>query len=129
MENIQIDAYTGDYFVPAVDFNAETGICEISGESLLEDTINFYKPLLSWLEEYTTVLKKPLVFNFKLTYFNTSSSKRILDILHIFREYQNEGGDVKVFWYLDFDSELVEDVEDYQVISKVDIEVIETDDL
>ncbi len=129
MENIQIEAYTGDYFIPAVDFNVETGVCEICGESLLEDTINFYKPLLAWLEEYTTTLKKPLIFNFKLTYFNTSSSKRILDILHVFRRYQNEGGDVKVSWYLDYDSELIEDVEDYRVISKVDIEIIETEDL
>lgn len=126
MENISIEAYTGDYFIPAVEFNAETGVCEIEGESLLEDTIGFYKPLIEWLDEYTTT-NKPLTFNFKLTYFNTSSSKRILDILQVLKKYDESGADVTVNWYVQGDSEIIEDIEDYKIIAKIDINIIEED--
>jgi len=124
MKNISIEAYTGDYFIPKVEFNAETGICDIAGESLLEDTIGFYKPLVEWLEEYTA-LNKPLKFNFRLTYFNTSSSKRILDILQVLKKAQDKGTNVVVNWFIQGDSEIIEDIEDYKIIAKLDINIVE----
>ncbi len=68
MENIYIEGSHTNFFVPKVDFNAETGVCTLSGESFLEDTIEFYDPLIQWLEEYTSEVKKPLTFEIKLTY-------------------------------------------------------------
>ncbi len=124
MKNISIEAYTGDYFIPKVEFNAVTGICDIAGESLLEDTIGFYKPLVEWLEEYTAT-EKPLTFNFRLTYFNTSSSKRILDILQVLKKYSEKGGKVEVNWYIQGDSEIIEDIEDYKIIAKLNINIVE----
>jgi hypothetical protein len=37
---------------PSIDFNPETGVFEMSGVSLIENTLDFYKPVLKWLEEY-----------------------------------------------------------------------------
>ena len=42
MENLYIQGSKGVYFVPTVNFNAETGICELSGESYLEETYSRY---------------------------------------------------------------------------------------
>ncbi len=125
MENLEIIGYSGDYFVPSVNFNSKTGICDISGESYLEETVKFYQPLLKWLEDYTVIIKKPLTFNFRLTYFNTSSSKRILDILLLLKDYEDDGGAVSVFWYFDEeDPDIEEDVEDLIVISELKISVV-----
>ncbi|MBN2757993.1 MAG: DUF1987 domain-containing protein [Bacteroidales bacterium] len=128
MENILIKGDHGTNFIPTVDFNAETGICELGGESYLEDTIEFYTPLFKWLQEYIVNVKKPITFNFKLRYFNTSSSKCIIDILHILRKYQEEGGEIKVNWYYDSEEEDIDDeleeIEDFMVETNLKINLL-----
>ncbi len=128
MENLYIEGSKGVYFIPTVKFNADTGVCELSGESYLEATIKFYTPLLKWLERYFEEVKKPLTFNFKLTYFNTSSSKCIVDILKLLKSYKDKGFDITVNWYYD-DSiddveEELEEVEDFILETGLDINLI-----
>lgn len=113
MENIHIAGSHDGYFVPTVDFNYQNGICDISGESFLEETNVFYAPLISWIREYTKT-GLPLIFNCKLTYFNTSSTKSLLDIFKILKKYETEGGQVTVNWYYDNeDLDLEEAIQDY----------------
>ena len=84
---------------PQVILDLDATIMELEGRSLPEDVNTFYEPVLSWLEEYS---KSPLdntVFNFKLTYFNTASSKVILDILTQFEEMIEDGHQVLVRWH------------------------------
>ncbi len=125
MENIYIEGSHTNFFVPTVDFNAETGVCILSGESFLEDTIEFYDPLVQWLEEYTSEIKKPLTFEIKLTYFNTSTSRSILDLLNILKEYEDDGGEVTVNWHYDEDDiDMEEDIEDYMLDTGLEINMI-----
>jgi len=125
MENIYIEGSHTNFFVPTVDFNAETGICTLSGESFLEDTIEFYDPLVQWLEEYTSEVKKNMTFEIKLTYFNTSTSRSILDLLNILKEYEDEGGQVIVNWHYDEDDiDMEEDIEDYMLDTGLEINMI-----
>lgn len=125
MENLEIKGSHGDYEVPTVIFNAETGICELQGESYLEKTAEFYDQLLAWLDEYIAEVNKPVTFNFKLTYFNTSSSKRILYILLKLKEYEDNGGEVTTNWYYDEDdTDMEEEVEDFRIISNLEINTI-----
>jgi len=129
MENINIKGSHDIFFVPSVDFNAETGICAIAGESYLEETVNFYAPLLEWLEDYILLVEKPLTFNFKLTYFNTSSSRSILDILNILKDYEDNGGKVVVNWYYEKDdSDMEEEVEDFMIESELKINLMAFDE-
>ena len=69
------------FFTPNVDFNESTGKCVIAGESYLENTVEFYKELQNWLKEYFNT-KKAIDFHFSLTYFNTSSSKALLQLMN-----------------------------------------------
>ncbi len=112
MDNLIIEEERDVFFIPSVKFDASTGVCEIAGESYLEDTVNFYKKLLSWLKEYKD-LKKPLTFNFKLTYFNTSSSKGILDIMKLLKEFQNGTGATVSWHYPEDDEDNLEEAEDF----------------
>ena len=52
MENLEIVVKPGSHFKPSVSLNAETGVCEIAGESYLEEATLFYKPIYDWLQEY-----------------------------------------------------------------------------
>ena len=125
MENLIIEGSHKDYFIPSVNFDANVGICEISGESFLEDTVDFYKPILSWLEEYTETLKKPLAFIIKLSYFNTSTSRSLLDILNILKAFEENGGEIVINWHYDSsDVDMEEDIEDYMIDTGLDINLI-----
>lgn len=117
MKSIFIKGSHESYFIPTVNFSAETGICELSGESYLEETIKFYTPLFNWIKEYSLNTENSIQFNFKLTYFNTSSSKCIVDILNMLKKFQDAGGNVSVYWHYDDNDEDVEEeleeVEDF----------------
>ncbi|MEN8120393.1 MAG: DUF1987 domain-containing protein [Bacteroidota bacterium] len=128
MENILIEGKHGVNFIPTVDFNAETGICELAGESYLEDTIEFYSPLYSWLRQYIDEINKPITYNFRLRYFNTSSSKCIIDILNILKRYKDNGGEIEVNWFYDADEEDIEDeleeIEDFMIETNLTINLV-----
>lgn len=124
MENFEIVVKPGSHFKPSVSLNAETGLCEISGESYLEEATQFYKPIYEWLQEYIK-MGKSILFNFKLSYVNTSSSKHVLFILRLLKDYLDKGGDVVTNWYIEpGDTDTEEDVEDYTLISGLKINII-----
>lgn len=110
---------------PQIVLDRESNILEISGRSLPEDVNTFYEPMMSWIEEYA---KDPLditVFNFKLTYFNTASSKIILDILTQFEEMIEEGHQVMVRWhYPEEDEDMMEAGEEYSEMIDVPFEMV-----
>ncbi len=129
MEDLIIEGEKGTYLSPDVYFSAERGVCEIKGESYQEETFEFYNKLTSWLGEYIEKVKKPITFDFKLTYFNTSSSRAILDMLNLLKQYQEEGGEVTINWYyLTSDENMIEEAEDFQSDSALKFNLIPVDE-
>ncbi len=125
MKDLILESENGTYTTPEVNFNMITGMCEISGESFLEETAKFYAPLSDWLKLYTVQIKKPIIFSLKLTYFNTSTSKWILNILNVLQEFNEDGGDVIVNWYYDEDDiDMIDDIEDYELDTGININKI-----
>ena len=128
MENLFIEGHHGTFFIPTIDFNADTGLCEIIGESYLEETSKFYTPIIRWIEEFLRTKDIPLVMNFKLTSFNTSSSKCIVEILSLLKKYQDKGKQITVNWYYDDTledaEEEVEEVEDFMAETGIKINLI-----
>lgn len=106
MEIIKI---AGTEDTPTVIFDAQNDVFEISGRSLPEDVVSFYDPLLSWLDEYSQSPNKKTIINFKLVYFNTASSKLLLDVLMKFEEIHEAGHDVLVKWHFPEDDEDMEE--------------------
>ncbi len=110
---------------PRIVLDRESNILEISGRSLPEDVNTFYEPMMSWIEEYAKDPLDTTVFNFKLTYFNTASSKIILDILTQFEEMIEEGHQVMVRWhYPEEDEDLMEAGEEYSEMVDVPFEMV-----
>ena len=122
METIKIQ---GTEDTPKIILDAEQEIMEIAGRSLPEDVASFYEPVLNWLNEYAENPNKKTVFNFKLTYFNTASSKLLLDILMKLEEMHEEGNDVLIRWHYPEDDEDMEEAgEEYADIVDVPFEQV-----
>ena len=72
---------------------------EISGKSLPENVLEFYQPVLDWLNAYKEEPDSKTIFNSRLIYFNTASSKLIMDIFLIFEEMVEEDHDFLIKWH------------------------------
>jgi len=108
---------------PEIILDQEGNRFEISGKSLPEDVVDFYQPLINWLEKYRKNPNPLTHFEFKLIYFNTASSKLILDILMIFEEMIEEGKDVEVKWLsLASDEDMQEAGQEYEEMVDVPFE-------
>jgi hypothetical protein len=80
---------------PRIILDKENGIMEISGRSLPEDSTEYFKPVLDWIEAYAADPNATTTFVFKLEYFNTASSKLILDVLYALEDIKG----IRVHWY------------------------------
>ena len=110
---------------PEIILDSEANHMELSGRSLPEDVVTFYEPVLSWIEEYSKNPLENTVFNFKLSYFNTASSKVILDILTLFEEMVEESHHVLVRWHFaDDDEDMQEAGEEYADMVDVPFEMV-----
>ena len=93
---------------PKVVLDSSKNHLEISGVSLPEDAIGFYKPVFQWIEGYIKEPNPKTVLNINLSYFNTASSKAILDMLTLFDQLAVKGHDMHVNWhYPEMDDELL----------------------
>ena len=114
---------------PAVILDAENEIYQLEGRSLPEDVISFYDPILDWLGDFSESDKSNMVFGFKLEYFNTASSKLLLDILLKLEEMAENGKEILVKWYFPEDDEDMEEAgEEYADIVDVPFEQISYED-
>ncbi|WP_061216865.1 DUF1987 domain-containing protein [Leptospira borgpetersenii] len=98
---------------PEVILDTEQGLIEIIGESYPENAIAFYKPVFDWLNAMMNS-KSQVQVKFQLDYFNTSSSKVIMDILDSLQKYHDQNGKVKVLWlYKEDDDDMQETGEEF----------------
>lgn len=122
MEVIKI---TGTDDTPSVLLDKDQGIFELSGRSLPEDVTAFYQKIVEWIEAYVKDPNPKTEFNFKLEYFNTASSKMILDILLKFEAIVESGKEAVIKWYYHEDEEDMREAgEEYADIVSVPFEYI-----
>lgn len=125
MENLIIHSPEGEYYSPSVEFNAETGDCVIYGESYLEETAKFYSPLVQWIVDFHKTYNRVMTLNFKLSYYNTNTSKKFLDLLHVIKDDKKAKQNTVLNWYYEKnDIDTVEDIEDFMQITGLKINLI-----
>jgi hypothetical protein len=109
---------------PSVKFSSD-GYLELRGRSIPENSLDFYKPLFEWVESYVNGAKPETIVHIQLEYFNTASSKCLLDL---FRRLENVGSKVAIHWYYEQDDEdMLEAGEDYEAIVNVPFKMIEVE--
>lgn len=84
----------GTKTTPAILLDKAKSKFEISGKSSIEDTSEFYQPVLDWIKAYLEDPNPTTDFIFKLAYFNSSSTKFILSVLSVLEDID----DAKVIW-------------------------------
>ena len=113
---------------PYVLLDAELGVFRFEGRSIPENVIDFYQPLITWIERYAKEPKAQTEVHFKLEYFNTSSSKRIFDIMKRVETIPSTTGKaVAISWYYEEDDEDIYFAgNDYKaLITKVEFNLVE----
>ena len=111
---------------PLVHFDSDSGLLELRGGSIPEDTHKFYEPLIDWIEEYSIAPQAKTIFDIHLAYFNTSSSKQILELFRRLELIHKSGCEVLVRWFYESEEEdMLEAGQDYQSIAKIPFEMVE----
>jgi hypothetical protein len=127
MENLHLE---GSAKTPSIHFDATAGKLELKGRSIPENSVEFYKPLNEWIDAYGKNPVGDTAVDVKLEYFNTSSSKCILDL---FKKLESISGDrttVVVNWYFEEDDEDMEEAgQDYQAIIGLPFNIIEVEEI
>jgi SiaC family regulatory phosphoprotein len=108
---------------PKIFLDKESGKFEIAGKSFPEESRVFYSPVYVWLEEYAQNPNEETLFEFKMEYFNSSSSLIILEILNILDSIKKSGRKVTILWsYLTIDDDMLEAGEEYSELVNLPFE-------
>ena len=84
--------------------DSDKKVYSITGNSRPENPLQFYKPIFEWLTNYLEKTEEKMVFEVQLDYFNTSTSKVLLDLFELFEKFA-ETKDIHVVWYYQSDDE------------------------
>ena len=96
--------------LPEVEFSPE-GKLKLEGKSIPEDATKLYNPLIEFIDQLAV---EEVIFDINLIYFNTASSKKIMEMLrHL--DANNKVGRIQVNWHFEEgDEDSVETAEIYE---------------
>jgi len=117
--------YMENYYVvesednPGIYCDAEKGIIEINGKSLPENVDTFYNPLIDWVKDYIQNPRSKTTIEFGFIYLNSSSSKKILEILMLLKSLLLENK-LKIIWnYMMDDEDMLEEGKDFAKMTQL----------
>ncbi|PID88304.1 MAG: nuclear pore complex subunit [Bacteroidia bacterium] len=86
---------------PGITFDKDMLLFDINGRSFPEHSGVFFAPVLQWLKDYKATKPTNVTeLRLRFEYLNTSSSKLLLEILHIFADIEKQSGThLTVKWY------------------------------
>jgi hypothetical protein len=112
-------------YLPGIILDKEAQKFQITGRACPEDPVEFYQPVFDWLLEYSQNPLDEMIFEFKMSYYNTASSKILMMILQKLEEIAEKGNNVKIKWfYQEDDEDMLEAGEDYNEMVELDFELI-----
>ena len=95
---------------PEVELLPSEGVLRIEGRSIPEDPGDFYKTIISILEEYYQNPFEITRLEIKLEYINSGSSKYLLELLRIVKNNYENGRDCIVNWHYEEDDESIQEL-------------------
>ena len=103
MDNLTVEA---SKYTPHIFFDAAANHLEIKGESYPENTAEFFAPVIGWVHDYLDQVTDQLVtVDLEIIYFNSSSSKVLMDFFDYLEEKAEEGKNIEVNWIYDLENE------------------------
>ncbi len=83
---------------PEITLDKSAGRFEFTGNSIPEDAKEFFSPIFEWLDEYIANPNQETVVCFKMSYYNTPSSKMFFHIFKKLESLKQKGFSVRVKW-------------------------------
>lgn len=113
---------------PEVDFDGEKGLLLLRGVSMPEDMGRFYAPLLNWIRKYTESPASKTVLRIEFSYFNTATSKVLLELFALLEHAAEEDGhEISIEWCFNPDDfDMIEAGENYQMLLRLPFHLVET---
>lgn len=109
---------------PEISLDARQGLLEFNGRSIPENAMRVYRPVMEWLDAYLAAPRPATRVDMRLSFFNTSTSKYILDMLKRLETLALQGFGVDVNWYYD-DEDMRDLGTDYQALVRVPMRFID----
>lgn len=107
METLNIKASKSS---PLVKYDVESNTLEIAGECYPENAVKFFTPIFQWLDDEINSLNKSLLtVNLNISYFNSSTSKALMNFFDILEEAYDKGKKIVVNWIYIEDNETAEE--------------------
>ncbi len=129
---MQIEALVieGNEGLPHVNF--QQGHLALSGNSFPEDAIQFFTPLINWIDryaesEYVQSSENQTHFTCQVGYFNTGSRPFMLTIVKQINELARKGHPVKFQWYYEGEPEDLLEDDDLNFDELIDDFVLDVD--
>jgi len=92
---------------PEIRFDPATHRHLMKGECYPENAAAFFSPVFTWLKDYLGRLPPgQVVFDMELVYFNSSSSKALLDLFEMLEDASAAGASIAVNWRYDKDNDI-----------------------
>ena len=99
---------------PEIILDYEKSFFKFEGISIPEDAEKFYQQIISYFEKYSESPNKNTNVEFKLLYYNSTSTLLFTKILKIFEKIHLGGNNVNIDWYYNQNDETVkEDGEEF----------------
>ena len=93
-------------YTPRINFDPITNVLEIIGNSMPESSPEFYGDIYEWISKFIDYTAHKITINFKLDYFNTSTSKEFYSIITKLNEHKYG---LEVNWYFQEEDEQMEE--------------------
>jgi hypothetical protein len=90
-----------------VNFDPDTAVLSLKGNSIPENSDQFFQPIHDWIEEFNRTHKGKVTFRVFMTYFNTSTIRHIIGIMK--KLIQNSGTDLTIEWAYEKGDEEIRD--------------------
>lgn len=91
---------------PEILLDADAGTLVLSGESYPEDVTAFYSTLQSAITTFFDSSERAFDVSIKLTYFNSSSARSLMELLDLLDNAAGQGRQVSVQWYCDAEDDI-----------------------
>ena len=91
---------------PAIILDDKAASLTMSGESYPEDVPLFYEALTEQVTSYFGAHDDAFTVNIKLTYFNSSSARALMELLDLLDAEAAKGRAITLNWYCDPDDDI-----------------------
>lgn len=114
---------------PEVELNREKHSLTITGRLYPENPFSFFDTINAWIDYYLSASPPKLDILIYITYYNTTSSKLLLNLLKKILSFGSDAFQISITWKYDKDDEeMMRTISNYATLLEYPIKAEETDD-